>query len=125
MRVFLSYSSSDQGLAERLRAAMLDQNIQVWDPVQIPAGGNIDDQVQEALRMSDLFVYLIPEKEGSGKWSLFELGAAKALGKRIVAVLPDGSRLANSVVAAKLANTVVLDEKKPSDTVRRILDKAA
>ena len=127
LRVFLSYTRDDQAFVDQLRTAMDDQNVQVWDPTSVVVGGQFQDEIDDALKQSDIFVYVIPEREGAGKWSLFELGAAKALGKRIVAVLPDSRRVANSAVAAKLADTVVLNENANStpDTVRKILEKAA
>jgi TIR domain len=127
LRIFLSYSLDDREFAERLRAAMNEENVEVWDPVSVSAGDKFQDSIDDALKQADVFVYVIPEREGSGKWSLFELGAAKALGKRIVAVLPDTGRIANSAVAAKLADRLVVDEnaKSPSGTVRKILEKAA
>jgi nucleoside 2-deoxyribosyltransferase len=127
LRVFLTYSLDDREFAERLRAAMTDENVEVWDPVSVTAGEKFQDSIEDALKQADVVVYVIPEREGSGKWSLFELGAAKALGKRIVAVLPDTGRIANSAVAARLADRLVVDEnaKSPSGTVRKILEKAA
>src|SRR5262249_59763516 len=106
---------------------MTDENVEVWDPVSVTAGEKFQDSIEDALKQADVFVYVIREREGSGKWSLFELGAAKALGKRIVAVLPDTGRIANSAVAARLADRLVVDEnaKSPSGTVRKILEEAA
>ena len=58
---------------------------------------------------------------------MLELGAAKALGKRIVAVLPDSARFANSTVAGKLADMLVVDQdpKSPAEMARKILEKVA
>ncbi|MFL5071874.1 MAG: hypothetical protein ACJ8D9_20020, partial [Xanthobacteraceae bacterium] len=100
----------------------------ILDPIyNTEAGDKFEDLIRDVLSQSDVFVYIVPEKEGSGKWSLFELGAAKALGKRIVAVLPDSSRVANSEVAARLADLFVVDERsKPSNEIaRKILEEAA
>ncbi len=128
-RVFISYSVDDRDFADELRQAMMaDKRVQVLDPASAIAGGNrIEDSIDENLSKSDVFVYIIPAREGSGKWSLFELGAAKALGKKIVAVLPDSERVANSSVAASLADSLVLDDdrKSPKEIARKILEKAA
>jgi hypothetical protein len=128
-RVFFSYSTDDRAFADELRQAMTaDHHVQVWDPAAaVSAGSMIEDPITENLSKSDLFVYIIPEKEGSGKWSLFELGAAKALGRKIVAVLRDSGRVANSGVAASLADLLVVDgdRKSPKEVARKILEKAA
>lgn len=128
-KIFISYTADDRAFADELRRAMMaHHDVQVWDPVSaIMPGGKIEETIKANLNSSDLFVYIIPEKEGSGKWSLFELGAAKALRKRIVAVLPDTGRVANSAVAAKLADSLVVSQDRNSakEIAERILEKAA
>lgn len=128
-RVFFSYSIDDRSFADELRKALMaEHDVQVWDPASaLSSGKSIDETINENLSKSDLFVYIIPRKEGSGKWSLFELGAAKALGKRIIAVLPDSARVANSAVAASLADSVVVsqNERSAEELAKSILAKAA
>jgi TIR domain len=126
-RVFFSYSIADQAFADKLRNAMVRPDVEIVDPIELTPGDDVADTIQEALSQSDLFVYVIPEKGGSGKWSLFELGAAKALGKRIVAVLPDSSRMANSEVATRLADLLLVEkaDTPASDIAQKILENAA
>jgi hypothetical protein len=123
-RIFISYSLSDRPIADKLRKALADFHVQIFDPADAGTGEKAFDQIEQALKGADLFVYIVPEKEGSGKWSLSELGAAKALGKRIMAVLADSGRVANSEVAAKLADSLVLDQS-PNEVARKILEEAA
>jgi TIR domain-containing protein len=126
-RVFFSYSWDDRAFADELRQAMAEHHVHVWDPASDLAVGSEIPDIKKTLTNSDLFVYIIPEKEGSGKGSLLELGAAKALGKRIIAVLPDSGRVANSAVAARLADLLVVNEgrRSPKDIVKKILERAA
>ena len=96
MKVFLSFSSSDRSFAERLgrniRALGADV---VGDDAWIEAGGNFEQALREALEASDAVVLVVPEP-GAPKANnaFFEAGAARALGKRVIAVLPsaDASR---------------------------------
>jgi hypothetical protein len=127
-RVFFSYAAGDRVFAESLRKAMDSYPVQIFDPLSdVDLGQDWPSQIGDEITKSDLMVFIVPEKEGSGKSSLFELGAAKALGKRIVAVLPNSARAANTEVAARLADLLLLDvESKPaSEIVRKILEKAA
>lgn len=128
-KIFFSYSSDDRVFADELREAMMSEvDVHVWDSASaIRPGTKIEEVINEELNASDIFVYIIPEKEGAGKWSLLELGAAKALGKRIVAILPDSTRVANSAVAASLADSLIVnqDRKSAKETARKILEKAA
>jgi hypothetical protein len=126
--IFFSYSKEDRAFADKLRNAMIAQSdVQVWDPASLMTGATIEEVIREKLKSSDLFVYIVPQREGSGKWSLFELGAAKALGKRIVAVLPNSKHFANSALAAQLADSLVVNQDSNSTTeiAKQILEKAA
>ncbi|SRR5579883_189842 len=128
-KIFFSYSSDDRAFADELRHAVTTgRDVQVWDAASTVTPGHASDElISENLSSSDLFVYIVPEREGAGKLSLIELGAAKALGKRIVAVLPNSARVANSAVAAKLADTLVVNQDRGStqDIATTILEKAA
>jgi hypothetical protein len=128
--IFISHAADDRQFAEELRQALTltDQSVDVFDPYSdTKVGEDRSAVIEEKIRDSDVFVYIVAGKAGLGKSSLFEVGAAKALGKRIVAVLPNSARVANTEVAARLADDLVLDaESKPtSEIVKKILEKAA
>ena len=71
-------------------------------------------------------MFVVPEREGIGKNALAELGAAKAVGKQIVSLVPDRKRAANSDVAVRLSNLMVLDaaELAPAAIADRVLSVA-
>jgi hypothetical protein len=77
----------------------------------LPAGTDISSAILRSLRRADLVVFVVPRFEGQGKAALAELGAARAIGKRIVSVLPDTTRAANSDVATALSETHFLEER--------------
>jgi len=130
LNIFISHAVDDRQFAETLRQALTltDHPVDVFDPYKdVKVGDDWSAVVEDKIRDSDVFVYIVAGKAGLGKASLYEVGAAKALGKRIVAVLPNSSRVANTEVAARLADDLVLDaDSKPtSEIVRKILGKAA
>lgn len=118
-KVFLSYASGDREFASRVRDAVAGQGAEAVDvQPDLKPGSDPGAAVMDALRSADLFVFVVPEKEGSGKHALMELGAAKALGKRIVALMPDRHRASNTDVAVRLSDVMLLDAgEKPADTV--------
>ncbi|MGH6924344.1 MAG: toll/interleukin-1 receptor domain-containing protein [Propylenella sp.] len=109
-RVFLSYASSDSRFASRLAEALSASGVDArLDTEAVEPGGNLEESILSVLRESDIVVFVVPEREGAGKWALAELGAARALGKRIVAVVPEASRYHNSDVARILSGSAVID----------------
>jgi nucleoside 2-deoxyribosyltransferase len=109
-RVFLSYAPEDKPFAERLKKALAAHGARAFDPSDdLPPGGDVSGEILKSLRRTDLVVFVVPRFEGQGKAALAELGAAKAMGKHIVSVLPDRVRAANSDVATALGETHYLD----------------
>lgn len=109
-RVFLAYARSDQGFATRLTRALTRRGAQSLDvAADLQPGDDIEEALLSDLRASDIVVFVIPEREGAGKNALAELGAAYALGKRIVAVAPDTARFHNAEVARLLSGSAIVD----------------
>jgi nucleoside 2-deoxyribosyltransferase len=124
VRLFLSYGGDDADFAQRLAARLRHKGIETFDGrVDVAAGTDWSDAVLRALEESDKLVFIVPSREGSGKNALVELGAARALGKPILAVMPDGSRAWNSEVARAISNSAVLDASRVDD--RNLVDALA
>ena len=110
-RIFLTYASADSSFAETLSGELhkLDNGIRT---VAIADAGPIDKVfglIKQSLINSDLVVFIVPSQEGEGQWALAALGAAKVLGKSILAVMPDRVRYPNSVYLRTLLDRPVLD----------------
>ena len=91
MRLFLSSSREDRSYAERLGAIMRALGAEVIsDATLVRAGVAPDSALRAALEASDGFVLIVPEPgTPQANNAFFEAGAARALGKRIVAVMPN------------------------------------
>ena len=89
MNVFISYSQADRELFGRLRSGIqaLGANVRS-DESGLKPGESWDRALREALEASDGVVLVVPEP-GTPKANaaFFEVGAARALGKPVVAVL--------------------------------------
>lgn len=108
-KIFLSYASSDRVFAARLSKEIAKTGARTYDMSSLQAGEHIFDTFRKELNAADLFVLLVPPHEGEGRNALFEIGAAKALDKRILAVLPERKRFANSGFASSLSDFSMLD----------------
>ncbi len=90
MNLFLSYAQADRGFAVQLRNRIEALGAAVWSDDQVALSGErSSDALRSALEAADAVVLVVPEP-GSPKanTAYFEAGAARALGKRIVAVTP-------------------------------------
>ncbi len=124
-QVFLSYAAEDKTFADRLSKALASHGASVFDPAEdLASGADVSGAIIKFLRRSDLVVFVVPRFEGQGKNALAELGAARAMGKRIVSVLPDRTRAANSDVAMALSETHYLDAGRDlSDWADQVLSE--
>lgn len=88
-QVFISHSARDKEWARSFAQALKDRGLTVWfDEFDIPPGESIRNALETGLRSSDVLVALL-DRESSARPNLFfELGAAIALGKKVVAIVP-------------------------------------
>ncbi len=91
MNLFISYSRADRAFAEQLRSRIETLGANVWsDESKIEPGENWDQALRRALEASDGVVLVVPERGApKANAAFFEAGAARALGKPVVAVIPD------------------------------------
>jgi hypothetical protein len=113
---FISYSREDERFAARISSVLKKHGISMIDPTRnLKPGANAYDSVINGSRNANYVIFVVPAREGEGKFALSELGAARAMGKRIVAVMPDGSRAWNSDFARVLSKSPVVDASNLKD----------
>ena len=80
MRVFISYASEDQGLAEQVHLALTGAGHRTFfDRESLPPGGDFHARIAAAIAASDLLVYLVsPHSTAEGSYALTELKLARA-----------------------------------------------
>lgn len=79
MRIFLSYASEQKNIAEPIAFSLRQRGHKVFlDKDDLPAGASYDDQIEEAIATSDVFLFLIsPESVTKGRFTLTELSFAR------------------------------------------------
>ena len=120
-KVFVSYARSDQPLAKELFRILRMLPVEVWSDDQLRAGENWPEVLRSRLRDSEYFLLLLTPKTLESSWVHQELGAAWALGKRIVAVVTDPRLLDKLPVDLAGAQTLTVDEMdKLEDVIQRV-----
>ena len=109
-KVFLSYAEADTEFADRLGRALASKGIQV--PDQPNPGDDWIEWIRSELNASDLVVFIVPLHEGEGRHALAEIGAARMINKKILAVLPSQARYANSDVARVLSKGQMVNAER-------------
>ena len=90
-RVFISYSYDDHEYAEKLREALAELDIiSGFDPIETTSGETVRKTIRKRIEAADAVVVLISKGALASSWVMFELGAAEALGKKVVPIVLPG-----------------------------------
>ncbi|MBM3224479.1 MAG: toll/interleukin-1 receptor domain-containing protein [Candidatus Tectomicrobia bacterium] len=76
MKVFISHSSTDEKLAQRIAHVLRDAGFQVWDATQILPGDNWGIQLAKALQESEAMVVLLTPNSVHAPNLSYEVGYA-------------------------------------------------
>lgn len=111
--VFLSYALENRELAEDLASLMSRRGVSVFLDSDVKPGDQWSGVVRREIERASALVLLIPSDDVPNRNNIwFEAGAAKALGKRVLAVLPPTRRLVD--LPSDIADILVLDADKRS-----------
>lgn len=95
---FISYSSYDANLANRLRTTLTQRGFECWmAPESIPAGSNYAAAIPQALRDCDAVILLLSEAAQRSMWVAREIDIALNERKRIIPLRVDQSELTGSL----------------------------
>lgn len=111
-KVFVSYAANDAAFAKSLGRVLARKGVEVFDGLTVRTGDDVFETIRDELNSSDLLVFVVPLREGEGRFALQELGAARIANKKIFAVLPSKSRYANSDVARVLSKGLMVNAER-------------
>jgi hypothetical protein len=87
-RVFLSHSTRDLWISERLKEKMEEVGVEVWlDAFDLPGGRNVKDRIKEGMRSSTECLILLSPASRESDWVKHEAGLADAYGLPTAIVL--------------------------------------
>ena len=121
MKAFLSYNSKDAVFASALRESIERDGVRVFDPARdTPPGLDLLARLRNEIEASDILILVVPETgTAHANAAFFEAGAAKALGKKVLAVMPDARGRQSPSEIADLA--IFEAANKPIDDVAKTL----
>ena len=126
MNLFISHALADREFAAELQRGMEKLGATVYDPVtEMKAGESLSTAIRQALEDSDGFVFVVPAPGTSGaNFAFFEAGAARAMGKRIVAVMPKSEKSRMNELPSDLYGLGVFDasRKAPGDVAASLMN---
>src|SRR5207302_6614327 len=87
-RVFLSHSTLDLWISERMKEKIEEVGLEVWlDAFDLPGGRNVKERIREGMRSSTECLILLSPASRDSDWVKHEGGLADAYGKPIAVVL--------------------------------------
>ena len=91
-KVFVSYAHDDSDFAQRLLASLDDAEVSWWmDSADIASGEAFALKIKESITSANAVVVLVSPRSINDQWIQFEVGAAWALGKRVILILVGGA----------------------------------
>ena len=86
--VFLSHSTRDLWISERLKEKIEEIGVEVWlDAFDLPGGRNVKERIKEGMRSSTECLILLSPASRESDWVKHEAGLADAFGKPTTLVL--------------------------------------
>ncbi len=113
--VFLSFARKDRDFAQELGNLLKERGANVSSDIDIQQGDHWPEVLRERIERATALILLLPLRDALNRNSVwFEAGAAKALGKPVLMVLPPEHKGARSDVPIDLADLVVLNADETS-----------
>jgi len=90
VKVFISHSSADMWIAQRVCEDIAALGIDVFlDNKDLQTGDDFDHETNDHIRDSDEMIVLVSHAALKSNWVMIEFGAARVLQKRLVPILID------------------------------------
>lgn len=123
LRIFVSYSSNDRWFATLLLSRLANHpDVSVSSTQNLSAAEDFRHRIKEELKAASAVLVLLSQRSVESNWVLYELGAAWALEKPIVAVLIDPEVRDKIPVDAQQLKVVELEDPNEPDAADRILE---
>ena len=113
-RIFVSYSREDEVSVRHLLAEL--RKVEVTgrlDDADISTGSAISTAIHNAIKEASAVIVLLSPASLNNSWVHFEMGAAQAMDKTIIAVILQGEGIENQLPES-LSNITYLDARSES-----------
>ncbi len=122
--VFISYAQSDVDKVRLLLSELRNLRVHGWmDQADLAAGDAVASSIRSALLHAHAVVVLLSPTALKSQWVNFELGAAEALGKKIIPVLIEGDVETEELPEILRGRQWLDARKKPPGEVAREIER--
>ena len=125
--IFLSYAREDRDFAKELSGLMKERGASVFfDTNAVALGEEWGSVLRKEIEKATALVLLIPSRNVSDRnFIWFEAGAARALGKPVLAVLPPAHKATRTEIPTDIAGLIILDAgERPLENIADMLIQA-
>jgi len=123
-KIFIAHSPEDDAWVRSFAEALKCQGAAVWlDEWELRAGDDLRDALERALRGSDILACVVTRENAQRPSLWFELGAAVAMGKRVVPIIAGDFDAATLPYSLRTRQS--LQRTSPEETAQRLLAATA
>jgi len=119
-QLFVSYSRRDDALAGRLRSALGNLGMKVFDYSEIRPGDDWRHAIQKAIKGSDAYLLIASPEATASSWTSYETGMAEALGKRVLVLLRNGHSVTELPEELAANQVINFDPQRPEDAAHDV-----
>ena len=126
-QLYLSFSARDAALATKVAKALEKLGFSAFNPMKdVRPGDDWRMTIHAAIKKSDALLLLVASPESAASsWMSYEAGMAEALGKRVLALVPDRYSMAQLPSDLAARQVLLLDILSPERSAREIADVLA
>lgn len=85
-KIFISHAGKDRAFAQNLSSALHERGAETWTDADVQPGEHWESSLRKALKQANVVLLLLSNRYKKSDTSLFELGAAMGLDKKIIPV---------------------------------------
>ncbi len=127
-RLFISYSNQDREFAEQIQRTLSQVGIMTTlDDAEESSGSDVKSTIRDAVRTADALLLVASDKALSNNSVMLEIGIARGLGKKVVAVAAPGAKpdinLLNSLADGYLPDAAKLEPRELGAQVEEVVEK--
>lgn len=125
-KVFLSYAYEDRHYVEKFKSALARFKICGGiDPIDAETKGIMSQAIREQMTSADAVIVFLSKNALTSNWVRWELGAAQALGKKVIPVVLEDTDPEKLDFIDSDQTILNAQSLSPSDTARRIEELVA
>ena len=124
-RIFLSYGGGASRHAQKIKKLLLQHSqVEIFTAEDLSAGEKWESRIKNELQKCDMFLVILSPESIISSWVLYEVGAAWAMGKPIVAVATDPTVAFLKPLELSQYSLIDIDELRDPGKLDQVLLKA-